>query len=135
VGIKGLEINVVIVGVHSQTLFLKSNRLWVCYWIFLTKCCQVLLHQFNKKILLFSKITLIIRIFTISLLFCCLHRFSSQLLITQRHTCFIISAIWQDCFFQGGMDFMKSYSSLTVHTNSGHYSAPLLQGWGIRGKS
>jgi hypothetical protein len=47
-------------GVHSRTLFLKSNRLCVCYWIFSTQCCLVLrrLHrQFNKNIPLFSEIT------------------------------------------------------------------------------
>jgi hypothetical protein len=47
-------------GMHSQTLFLKSNRLWGCYWIFSTQCFQVLrrlLRQFNKNRRLFSEIT------------------------------------------------------------------------------
>jgi hypothetical protein len=74
----------------------------------------------QQNIPLFSEITLLIQIFKIPLLCRCLRRFSSLQLITQRHNCFIISAIWQHCCCQGGMDFVKSNSSPTVHTNSGN---------------
>jgi hypothetical protein len=40
------------------------------------------------------------------------------IVITQRPKCFIISAIWQHCFCQGGMDFVKSNSCPTLHATT-----------------
>jgi hypothetical protein len=88
-------------GMHSQTLFLKSIRLWVCYWIFSPQCWQVLrrlLRQFNKNIPLFSEITLLIQIFQIPLLFRCLHNFSDN----TKTQLFYNFCYLEHCFCKGG---------------------------------
>jgi hypothetical protein len=36
-----------------------------------------------------------------------------------KQNCFVISAIWQHCFCQGGIDFVKSNSCRTVHATTG----------------
>jgi hypothetical protein len=110
---------------HSQTLFLKSNRLWACYWIFSTQCCQVLrriLRQFNKNMLLFSEITPLNYIFKILLLesffFIVTDNTKTQLFYNFRCLATLL--------LSGGMDFVKSNSSPTVHTTSGQNPARLL---------
>jgi hypothetical protein len=83
-------------GMRSQTLFLKSNRLWVCYWIFSTQCCQVLrrlLRQFNKNILLFSEITPLNYIFKNSTTFHCLCRWCEGWLLQHYLSWYILHAI------------------------------------------
>jgi hypothetical protein len=84
---------------HSQTLFLKSNRLWA--------------NSNFQNSATFPLLALFFFIVT--------DNTKTQL-------------FYKHCFCQGGMDFVKSDSSPTVHTNSGgkHAFQPMTQ---ARGKS